>query len=96
MFLDKQEKEELLTLRRQLKEQQATIAGLLADLNNAHVLIRDSDGDFGTAQIALDTMRKQRDHARRCYCTAQAATIQGMTPQKFAENLEWDCFKEEG
>lgn len=37
-------------------------------------------------------LRHERDHARRLYCAAQAATIQGMTERKYAASLNWDCY----
>ena len=32
---------------------------------------------------------------RRMHCEGLAATIVGRTPQQMAENLGWDCFKED-
>jgi len=42
----------------------------------------------------IERLRAERDHLRRLYCEYQASTIVGRTPQRQAENLEWDCFKE--
>lgn len=34
----------------------------------------------------------ERDHVRRLYCHAQAATMSGATAQQLARSMGWDCF----
>jgi signal transduction histidine kinase len=39
---------------------------------------------------------KERDDARIRYCRQQAAIVKGMaTPEQVANNLDWDCYKED-
>ena len=47
--------------------------------------------DYLAAQV--DTLRKERDAARREVCRSRASCIKNKHPEKIANALEWDCFK---
>jgi len=54
--------------------------------------LQDVCGDSADRMVEL---RKERDDARIRYCRQQAAIVKGMaTPEQVANNLHWDCFKE--
>ena len=56
--------------------------------------LQDVCGDSADRMVEL---RKERDDARIRYCRQQAAIAKGMaTPEQVANNLNWDCFKEDG
>jgi len=45
----------------------------------------------------IKEIESERDDARIRYCRQQAAIVKGMaTPEQVANNLNWDCFKEDG
>lgn len=75
-----------------LKQAQSEIEQLRLSGEERVANLRSYDAEL-REQVAQT--RRERDHARRLYCAAQAATIQGMTDRKFAAKLGWDCFKEE-
>ncbi len=44
----------------------------------------------------IKEIESERDDARIRYCRQQAAIAKGMaTPEQVANNLNWDCFKQE-
>lgn len=40
-------------------------------------------------------LKKERDEARRWCCQLWAANDRKMSPQEYAEECGWDCFKED-
>lgn len=56
--------------------------------------LRKSDGGVYMRQMFAEAA-DEIQRLRRMHCEGQAATIVGRTPQQMAENLGWDCFKED-
>ena len=44
----------------------------------------------------IERLRKERDEARQLYCDrmSEISRQQDCTPQWFAEEMNWDCFKD--
>ena len=68
-------------------------ADALANLDKAvDELVVDRDW----FESEVDRITDERDEARVDYCRQQAAIVKGMaTPEQVANNLNWDCFKQE-
>ena len=64
----------------------------MSDLRDIATLCKEID--CLTAQV--DTLRKERDEARREVCKAESSGRIGRfgTAQEHAERMGWDCYKE--
>lgn len=66
----------------------------MSDLRDIATLCKEID--CLTAEV--NTLRKERDEARREVCKAESSGRIGRrcTPQEYAKLMGWDCFKEDG
>jgi hypothetical protein len=64
----------------------------MSDLRDLATLCKEID--CLTTQV--DTLRKDRDEARRnlCYAEVNGQYARRYTPQEYANKMGWDCFKE--
>ena len=57
-----------------------------------------SDTDVDEAADEIERLRKERDEARRLYCIAFQEITENLgeknTTESIAEEMGWDCFKE--
>ena len=66
--------------------------------------LRESDGGFFMRQMftesadEIERLRAERDEARRKFCEMMSnnSRLEFTTPQWFAEEEDWDCYKEDG
>jgi hypothetical protein len=58
---------------------------------------RDLRAELAAMSLLCDTLRTERDEARRMYCRQTADSLQHYTePERIAMDRGWDCFKEDG
>ena len=49
----------------------------------------------GVAVACMTRAVGERDHIRRLYCHAQAATMEGVTAKELSRTIGWNCFTKE-
>ena len=71
------------------------LRALLAEASDEAQLARSTITDL---TIEVEKLRAERDEARRMYCRMMSnnSRLEFATPQWFAEEEGWDCFKEDG
>ena len=50
--------------------------------------------EFKTIKDTMTRLERERDEARKMYCRAMAENGQESEEREIAEDLDWDCFKE--
>lgn len=50
---------------------------------------------LAVAVAGMTRANGERDHIRRLYCHAQAATMEGVTAKELARTIGWNCFTKE-
>jgi ATP-dependent protease ClpP protease subunit len=70
--------------------------GLSGTTPNATQLIEELRWVLEENMKELERLRAERDEARKMYCRAMAENGQESEEREIAEDLDWDCFKEDG
>jgi len=74
----------------------AQTRGLSGTTPNATQLIEELRSALEENMKELERLRAERDEARKMYCRAMAENGQESEEREIAEDLDWDCFKEDG
>ena len=74
----------------------AQTRGLSGATPNATQLIEELRWALEENRKENATLTAERDEARKMYCRAMAENGQESEEREIAEDLDWDCFKEDG
>ena len=85
-----------MTLARKSDRILAQTRGMSGATPNATQLIEALRSALEENRREVERIRADCDEARKMYCRAMAENGQESEEREIAEDLDWDCFKEDG